>query len=396
MRSVELFTGAGGLALGLEHAGFQSSLMVEWDSDAFLTIKENSLPHGPTRGWPIKHDDVRNISFRELGEIDLVAGGPPCQPFSIGGKHRGPDDSRDMWPQTIRAVRELQPRVFLFENVRGLARASFSEYLRYIVEQLRRPSFVIKSSEKWDQHLARLIRAPLADGGGPLYRVEVHQINAADYGAPQKRHRVVIVGIRQDADIEWSFPKATHSQRALVWDKFVTGDYWRRHRICLFDRPSPNSRDKRLAETLEDLFESPSEKPWATVRDVIADLPDPCSAAARHISNHKFQPGARAYAGHTGSPLDEPAKALKAGDHGVPGGENMLAHLDGNVRYFTVRESARLQGFPDNYTFPGSWSETMRQLGNAVPVQMSTAIATSLGDALKRTGNTRIRARRAA
>ncbi|MGA3304360.1 MAG: DNA cytosine methyltransferase, partial [Methylovirgula sp.] len=89
---------------------------------------------------------------------------------------------------------------------------------------------------------------------------------------------------------------------------------------------------------------------------------------------HRFQDGARSYPGHTGSPLDEPAKALKAGVHGVPGGENMLRKPDGSVRYFTVRESARLQTFPDGYEFMGSWSETMRQLGNAVPVELARLV----------------------
>jgi len=89
------------------------------------------------------------------------------------------------------------------------------------------------------------------------------------------------------------------------------------------------------------------------------------------LSNHAFQPGARVYPGHTGSPLDEPAKALKAGDHGVPGGENMLVYPDGTVRYFTVREAARLQGISDEFEFPRSWTESMRQLGNAVPVPLA-------------------------
>jgi DNA (cytosine-5)-methyltransferase 1 len=82
--------------------------------------------------------------------------------------------------------------------------------------------------------------------------------------------------------------------------------------------------------------------------------------------------------GHTGSPLDEPAKTLKAGDHGVPGGENILVQPDGSIRYFTVREAARIQTFPDDYVFHGAWSETMRQLGNAVPVQLGAVVASSV------------------
>ena len=103
---------------------------------------------------------------------------------------------------------------------------------------------------------------------------------------------------------------------------------------------------------------------------------------AKAFSNHRFIPGARSYAGHTGSPLDEPAKTLKAGDHGVPGGENMLLKPNGTVRYFSLRESARLQGFPDDFTFPGSWTESMRQLGNAVPVTLAEVVGDSVAKSL--------------
>lgn len=390
MRSVELFTGAGGLALGLEQAGFKPALMVEWDDHAFETIEANRHKGGAAEDWPIHHGDVRDVSFGGLGEVDLVAGGPPCQPFSIGGKHRGPEDQRDMWPEAIRAVSELQPQAFLFENVRGLARAAFAEYLRYIVERLRRPAMKAKSGEGWHDHLRRLTHLSAKDGDGPLYRVEVHKVNAADYGAAQKRHRIVIVGIRADTNAPWELPKPTHSGRALEWDKFVTGQYWRRHKLSIHLRETSGRPHPRQM----DLLERPTGLPWRTVRDAIWDLPDP-ELARGTFSNHRFQPGARAYVGHTGSPLDEPAKALKAGDHGVPGGENMLARQDGSVRYFTVRESARLQGFPDHFSFPGSWTETMRQLGNAVPVPMAAALATSLVRALSST-KSRPRVRRAA
>lgn len=112
--------------------------------------------------------------------------------------------------------------------------------------------------------------------------------------------------------------------------------------------------------------------PWATVRDAIGDLPNP--AKSERLSGHWQHPGARAYRNHSGSCMDEPAKALKAGDHGVPGGENMVVNRWGNVRYFTVREMARLQGFPDDYVVSGSWKAATRQLGNAVPITMAERI----------------------
>jgi len=125
----------------------------------------------------------------------------------------------------------------------------------------------------------------------------------------------------------------------------------------------------------------PMHLPWRTVRDALEGLPEPHEKGS-HLLNHRLQIGARAYPGHTGSPLDLPAKTLKAGDHGVPGGENMLVRPDGSIRYFTVRESARLQTFPDGYELHGSWSEAMRQLGNAVPMHLGRAVAASVAEHL--------------
>ncbi len=389
--SVELFTGAGGLALGLEHAGFDPKFMVEWDDDFYKTIRANAGHGGPTHGWPIHHADVRDVSFKGLGEIDLVAGGPPCQPFSIGGKHRGRNDPRDMWPEAIRAVRELCPRAFFFENVRGLARPAFADYLRYIIERLRRPDMVARHGELSADHLRRLARLDPAAGDGPIYSVQVHKINAADYGASQIRHRIVIVGVRRDLGLSWELPDKIHSREALLWAQYVSGKYWERHRIPRGEQSRLNEAEKSI---LKNLHHQPAKMPWLTVRDAIMDLGEPTRDGGSAIPNHKFQPGARSYIGHTGSPLDRPAKALKAGDHGVPGGENMIVYPTGRVRYFTVRELARLQGFRDDFVFPGSWTETMRQLGNAVPIPMSTALGYSIARLLR--GMNQIRTRRAA
>ncbi len=209
-------------------------------------------------------------------------------------------------------------------------------------------------------------------------------LNAADHGVPQKRERVFMVGFREDLDIEWSFPKATHSMDSLLWDKWVSGEYWERHGISAGRTILPAKMEARITR-LGSLF-APEQSPWATVRDAIHDLPDPEERDhSKDIPNHRFNPGARSYPGHTGSPMDEPAKTLKAGDHGVPGGENMLLRPDDRVRYFTVRESARLQTFPDEYVFHGSWTETMRQLGNAVPVTLGRVIANDVAGCLRRT-----------
>lgn len=389
MRSVELFTGAGGLALGLQTAGFRSEMMVERDADACRSIRANQRPGGPTSQWPLVEADVRTVDFRPfIGKIDLLAGGPPCQPFSIGGKHRGPNDERDMWPQAIRAVKEIQPKAFVFENVRGLTRSVFADYLRYVVARLREPMLVQRSNESWSSHLRRL-EAVRPSSGRCGYVVTVNVVNAADYGAAQKRHRVLIVGIRNDLGIDWKFPVRTHSPEILAKEKWITGDYWARHRLTPPEGLRPSKAeivDLRRAQSLLPFSETFA---WRTVRDALSGLPEP-EVCEGSIPNHKLQLGARVYVGHTGSVWDEPAKALKAGDHGVPGGENMLVAPGRRPRYFTIRESARLQGFPDDYIFDGSWTECMRQLGNAVPVELGASIARSLGSAL-RTSNPKIR-----
>ncbi len=383
MKCVELYAGAGGLAMGVHLAGFKPLAIVEWDKWACDTIRENGACGYPlVAGWNVHEGDVRAFDWESIGEgIDLIAGGPPCQPFSMGGKHRAYDDSRDMFPATVDIVRRLRPRAFIVENVKGLTRSTFANYYQYTLLQLSFPEVDKRKNEDWMSHFRRL-QKERASGkavlNGLTYNVVPTLVNAADYGVPQKRERVFIVGFRSDLGVEWSFPKATHSFDALLFDQFVSGDYWKRHGI---KRPPtiPESLAARVRKL--GLF-PPDTLPWRTVRDALVDLPDPKSRMAKDIPDHRFQDGAKAYPGHTGSPLDLPAKTLKAGDHGVPGGENMLIRDDGSVRYFTVREAARVQTFPDGYHFHGSWSETMRQLGNAVPVMLGRIVASSVAERL--------------
>ena len=287
-----------------------------------------------------------------------------------------------MFPQAIRAVREFQPGAFLFENVKGLTRRAFANYFEYVRLQFTYPELKRGASEGWEKHLVRLERHHTYGLVNDLtYRVVVRVLNAADFGVPQRRERVFFIGFRADLGIEWTFPPPTHSQEALLWSQWRSREYWESHQLTGRKR-APDGRAITAANRLQ---VKPSTLPWRTVRDALADLPDPEweSKSASRYRNHRFQPGARSYPGHTGSPYDEPAKTLKAGDHGVPGGENMLRRPDGSVRYFTVRESARLQTFPDDFIFHGSWTETMRQLGNAVPVTLAEVVAKSIREHLE-------------
>lgn len=387
MKSIELFAGAGGLGIGLHRAGFHPVKVVERDAYCCDTIRENQKRAGSVvTDWLLEQGDVRKVDFREHeGKVDLISGGPPCQPFSMGGKHKAYDDARDMFPQAIRAVREAKPRAFVFENVKGLTRASFQNYFEYIQLQMRHPDVVARPDEDWADHHARLEQHHTSGSHeGLTYHLVTRLLNAANHGVPQRRERVLFVGFRSDLAEEWHFPKELHSADALIWDQYGDGSYWDRHCVARKNRPD-NARLKARAERLG---EKPANLPWKTVRDAISNLPDPEHQLekSRAIENHRLQTGARSYAGHTGSPLDEPAKTLKAGVHGVPGGENMLLKPSGEVRYFTVRESARLQTFPDDYVFHGSWSETMRQLGNAVPVRLAEKVGRDVERVLRFAG----------
>ncbi len=380
MRAIELFAGAGGLGLGVSSAGFKTEQVIEWDRYCCDTIRENQARKlVPLKDWPLFEGDVRDFDFRMFEDkVELVSGGPPCQPFSLGGKHGAYNDVRDMFPQAVRAVRQCRPQAFIFENVKGLTRSTFANYYEYVYLQMSYPELQRRESEDWADHLKRLERHHTGKRRERSleYRVVRRVLNAANYGVPQKRERVFFVGFRADLGVEWHFPDKTHSIDALIRDQCGSGNYWDRHEVAKKQRVFPAGwpqRGKKLAD-------KQVKQAWRTVRDVVCDLPDPerFPILARAYHNHFFQAGARTYKGHTGSPIDEPAKTLKAGVHGVPGGENMVVAPDGSVRYFTVRESARLQTFPDDFAFHGSWTETMRQLGNAVPVGLAHAVASSV------------------
>lgn len=382
MDAIELFAGAGGLGLGISRAGFQPIEIVEWDRWCCDTINENRARGvDEVAAWPEPHHgDVRPRNFQQFeGKVDLVSGGPPCQPFSLGGKHRAFLDNRDMWPEAVRVVREVRPKAFIFENVKGLTRSSFATYLSYIELQLHHPGIQQRSDEAWSDHFGRLQQHHSSAGYiDPEYRVLYQVLNAADFGVPQRRERLVFVGLRSDLKLSWRFPEGDYSFDALLWDMYRDQSYW----DVLGVAKGQRLKDERLEKRAARLIERPNAKAWNTVRTALRDLPDPKSIKASEFLNHRFQDGARSYPGHTGSPLDLPAKTLKAGVHGVPGGENMMLKPDGSVRYFTIRESARLQTFPDNYELHGSWTEAMRQLGNAVPVDLAHVLGSNLRDTL--------------
>lgn len=380
---IELFSGGGGLAMALHAAGFRHLLLNESNKRACATLRANSAvdyvpaeapPATLTDPWPLTEGSIQDVDFTPFtGEVDVVAGGVPCQPFSLGGAHKGHLDERNLWPEFNRCVRETRPLVIVAENVRGLLRPSFEPYWDYIRRELAAPFEQRIDGEAWSDHDRRLVKA-LRAGGDPTERYDIafKLVNAADYGVPQNRWRVLLVGFRKDLNVSWTFPERTHSSGSLLRAQ-LSGEYAQRHRLApIAEHPGVTPPEDGLL-------------PWRTLRDAICDLPEPVERQETSgYIHHVGWPGARVYVGHTPNDLDRPAKTVKAGVHGVPGGESVLRRDDGSIRYLTVREVARIMTFPDDWRLEGPRGEQMRQLGNAVPVDLGAVLGRAIAKALAR------------
>lgn len=375
---LELFAGGGGMALGMRAAGFEHHALVEWWAPAARVLRHNAeLRPELWKPDQIAEEDVRNVlnDWGEQTAVQLIAGGPPCQPFSFAGTHVGDMDDRNMFPAALDAVRRVRPQLVVFENVPGLTRPSFLPYLDYIKDQLRRPDITgLGAEELWNDHHDRILRSREE----PTYSVYQDTIDAADLGVPQSRRRVLLIAIRRDvagADT-WINLRRTHSRDMLLHQQYVTGTYWERHNL---PQPEIPLRQRGHVHRVRRTGVADDVNPWTTLRDALAEVPDPTDDDdLPGWPNHRAIPGARTYRKHTGSPLDMPSKTIKAGVHGVAGGEAMLRELDGFVRYLTVREAALVQGFPSDYEFPGPRSRVMGVIGNAVALDVASSIGTAL------------------
>jgi DNA (cytosine-5)-methyltransferase 1 len=372
LRSVELFAGAGGLALGLDAAGFEPQLLVEQDELCEATLTANGEKgRSYTKGWKVEARSVSEVDFADVGEIELLSAGAPCQPFSHGGQRRGRADHRNLFPEVVRALHHLEPRAFVIENVRGLLFRDMEIFFKGLLRELKRPSFHYEPR-------------PYGRAGRPNdeYRVFYKVLNAADFGLPQNRQRLFIVGLRPELAHLWKWPTPTHSRDALL-AQLLAGSYWDRHRV-------PKAIREQVRETIPAAVRKRLEKnppkrlPWVTVRDFLCGRPRPyTNAKTAKDPWHLFVPDARLYEKHTGSKLDAPAKTVKAGVHGCPGGEHIVVFDDGAHRYFTVRECGLLQGFPPDYAFAKMRTPAMRQIGNAVPPPIAEAVGKCLAEVLR-------------
>jgi DNA (cytosine-5)-methyltransferase 1 len=400
--SIELFAGGGGLALGLHQAGFRHIAVNERDARSLGTLKANyaSAKRRARNRWPVVPGDVRSHGWsRYAGQATIIAGGAPCQPFSLGGIHRGDEDKRNLWPSFIDVVRQVKPLAAIGENVRGLTRPKFLPYLDYICDRLSAPELGPEAGESWQEHDARL-RTALEHEDVPndeRYLVDRRVLLAADYGVPQLRYRLFIVAFRADLELDWddeapygsrwAWPSPTHSKDRLL-AHLADGTYWQEHDLDPRPCEIPASR-RRAVEAAQ----SGGLARWRTLRDALTGklgygnfkaLPTPMGGQEHKDFNfHVGIPGARLYEGHSGNQLDRPAKTIKAGVHGVPGGEHIVLLDDGTHRYLTVRECARIQTFPDSWTFEGPRSEASRQIGNAVPVRLAKIMGRHVADSIE-------------
>lgn len=400
--SIELFAGGGGMALGLHEAGFRHLAVNEIEKRSVATLRANlGNPDSPEgERWPVLPGDVRQQPWEEFGDrVTLCAGGAPCQPFSLGGIHRGEVDDRNLWPSFIDVVQRVRPMAALGENVRGLTRPAFLPYLDYVCDWLSAPALSPLPEEPWWDHHARLRRSAADVPAEERYLVDRRVVCAADYGVPQLRHRLFIVAFRADRVEEWdegapygerwAWPESTHSRDALLAAQSA-GSYWEAHGLEARPVTIPKSRERAVREA----GSGERALPWRTLRDALAGdlddegfapLPEPVDGQEHPgFTHHVGIPGARLYKGHSGNSLDWPAKTIKAGVHGVPGGEHVVLLDDGGHRYLTVRECARVQTFPDRWRFEGPRSEASRQIGNAVPVRLAKIMGEHIAATLER------------
>lgn len=321
---IELFAGAGGLALGLEQAGITDLEFVELNHSACETLRKNrSL-------WNVLEQDIHKVDFSSYsGRIDVVSGGAPCQAFSYAGKKLGFGDTRGtLFAEFARCLSEVRPKLFLFENVRGL-----------LSHDKGRTFATIKHTF---ENLG--------------YTIQYQVLNASYYGVGQKRERLIMIGIREDLtqQIHFQYPQPDNHQTVLrdVLQNVPDSPY------------QPYSEKKRKVMELV-----PPGGCWV-------DLPEEIAKA--YMGKSYYSGGGRRGMARRIS-WDEPCLTLTTSPSQK---QTERCHPD-ETRPFTVREYARIQSFPDSWQFEGTLSEQYKQIGNAVPVELARRIGVQIVTALR-------------
>jgi DNA (cytosine-5)-methyltransferase 1 len=316
-RVIELFSGAGGLALGLENAGFKSELLVEIDNDSCKTLKINRA------NWNVVRDDIKNISFEKYrGNVDVVAGGFPCQAFSYAGKGLGFEDTRGtMFFEFARCLNEVQPKIAIGENVKGLLKHDKGRTLKTMLSTLAEIGYK------------------------PFYGI----LRAQFLDVPQKRERLIIIGIRKDLNIRPKLPKEKNYILTL--------------RDVLHHCPeSPftpySARKSRFLELIP---------PGGYWKDLSLEMQKDYMGVSFYRTGGKTGMARRLT-------WNEPSLTLTCN----PSQKHTERCHPSETRPLTVREYARIQTFPDEWEFAGSISSKYKQIGNAVPVNLAYHLGRSL------------------
>ena len=325
--SIELFAGGGGLALGMHKAGFRHLLLNEFDKDACTTLKAN-MPQ-----WNVIHGDIHNLDFTSyLGKVDFFSGGFPCQAFSYAGKRLGFEETRGtLFFELARAVKEVQPKIFMAENVKGLLEHDNGRTLQTIKNVVEELGYTL---------------------------LEPKVLRAVLYNVPQKRERLILIAIRNDlahlAEFHW--PSVCGELRTLR-DAFHAG--------TLYDTDVPESEGQKYPKSKEDVMRLiPEGGDWRSLPQEVAkaymkgsyNLGGGKTGMARRLS------------------MDEASLTLTC----APAQKQTERCHPTETRPLTVREYARIQTFPDSWDFHGSLSAKYKQIGNAVQVNLAWAIGRAI------------------
>lgn len=311
IKGIELFGGAGGLALGLEQAGITHTAIVEFNKYACETLRFNRP------NWNVIEDDIHNIDFKGY-DIDFVSGGAPCQPFSYAGKRLGFGDIRGtLFSEFARCIQETQPKIFLFENVKGLLTHDKGRTFETI-----KHTFISLG-----------------------YNISYQVLNACYYGVGQKRERLILIGIRSDLPNAFTFPQPDSKITTL--------------RDVLYN--CPHSIGQEYSENKKKIMDLvPPGGCWINLPEDIAK---------EYMGKAYFSGGGKRGMAKRLS-WDEPCLTLTTSPSQK---QTERCHPD-ETRPLTIREYARIQSFPDDWEFKGSVNEQYKQIGNAVPVELARRI----------------------
>ncbi|MEK7588370.1 MAG: DNA cytosine methyltransferase [Patescibacteria group bacterium] len=311
MKVISLFTGAGGMDLGFLKAGHKIVWANDNDPDSCLTYEKN-FKHKPVC------KNIEEVPSSSIPEADVVIGGFPCQGFSIANPYRNTEDKRNtLYLELLRVIRDKKPKYFVAENVAGLC--SIGGY---------------ENAQDRKNHTGKVLKVILEELRHAIpkgYHVEFQILNAADYGVPQTRRRVIILGTRKDVKKIFVHPKPVFSKEGEIFPK------------------------------------------WKTVRESISDLPEKPSKDIPNHTGTSHQVKINGHIGNRATDWDKPSPTI-VGRGGGTGGPVIIPHPN-LKRRMTVRETARLQSFPDDFIFEGSVSSQYRQIGNAVPWPLAYYIA---------------------